>query len=312
MKANPLPLLVTTLCLFTPWTAFSQEAHPADGPVHLQEAGYAAAGEAPLPLEGLIRMEVFSLPLEAGRAATRKFPKQADLYAWLGAELEKENPTVKLERLMVLRVRGGQKSKLEEIDEYPFPTEFAPAQVPQSIGIGQPAPATTNVTVTPPTPPSAPPAPASPDAPPAPPSGAKGDAGPTGAPAAVQPPPAGASPLGSVFSPWLYTPATPHTFQFKKTGWTTEIEMTIADDEETVDLNILPEFTRLCGLESQSPGGEVVQPIFENSKIATQILTKMGQPTLAGTFSPPADAGAPGGNLEKVTRLLFLTVTNPR
>jgi len=311
MKASPLPLLVTSLCLFSPWAAYSQEAPPAGSPPLVEEA--AAADDAtPLPLEGLVRMEVFSLPLEAGRAATRKFPKQADLYAWLGGELEKENPTVKLERLMVLRVRGGQKSKLEEIDEYPYPTEFAPPQIPQSIGIGQPAPATANVTLTPPTPPLTPPAPGSPDAPPAPPSGAKGDPGPSGAPAAAPPPPAGASPPGSVFSPWPYTPATPHSFQFKKTGWTAEIEMTLSEDGETVDLNLTPEFTRLCGLESQSPGGEVVQPIFETSKIATQILTKMGQPTLAGTFSPPADAGAPGGNLEKVTRLLFLTVTTPR
>ena len=63
----------------------------------------------------------------------------------------------------------------------------------------------------------------------------------------------------------------------KDTGWTVEIEMTIADDGETVDLNFFPEFIRLCGLESQSPSGEVVQPVFETSKIATQIVTKFGQ-----------------------------------
>ena len=91
-----------------------------------------------------------------------------------------------------------------------------------------------------------------------------------------------------------------------------EIELTMSDDGETVDLNIAPEFIRLCGLESQSPSGEVVQPVFETSRIATQILTKIGQATLAGTFSPPVDAGVAGGNVETVTRLLFLTVTEPR
>jgi hypothetical protein len=253
----------------------------------------------------LIRLEVFTLPLEEGRAATRKFPKQADLYAWLGAELEMEKPSVKLERLMLLRVRGGQRSKLKEIDEYPFSTETDPPVIPQSIGIGQPAPGTTTVNVTPPPTPPVPPTPPTPP-------GAKGELGPSGPPAAAVPGPAGSSPPGSLFSPWPYAPATPQSFQFKNTGWTVEIEMTISEDGETVDLNIAPQFVRFCGLESQSPSGEVVQPVFETSKIAAQILTKIGQPTLAGTFSAPVDAGVAGGNMEKVTRLLFLTVTDPR
>ena len=100
--------------------------------------------------------------------------------------------------------------------------------------------------------------------------------------------------------------------EFKNTGWTLEVEMTIADDGQTVDLNLAPQFIRLCGQESLSPSGEIIQPLFETSSIATQILTKFGQPTLAGTFSPPVDTGAAGGNSENVTRLLFITVTNPR
>lgn len=308
MKPRPLPILLTALSLFSPLAAYGQAGNPGTDPF-LKSNTPPVAAVAPtaqaLPREGLVRMEVFTLSLEKGRAVTRKFPKQTDLYAWLGEELEKENPKVKLERIMVLRVRGGQRSKVEELDEYPYPTEFDPPQVPQSIGIGQPAPGTTTVTVTPPTPPPAPPNP------PAPP-GAKGEPGPSGIPAAPVPRPAGSSPPGSVFSPWPYTTSTPSSMEFKNTGWTLEVEMTIADDGQTVDLNLAPQFIRLCGQESLSPSGEIIQPVFETSSIATQILTKFGQPTLAGTFSPPVDAGAAGGNTENVTRLLFITVTNPR
>jgi hypothetical protein len=317
MKVNPALLLLAGFNLLCPLAASAQAASAggepvpppsSDKPTLVSPGPEEEPGENLLPREGLVRMEVFTLSREDARTATRKFPKQADLYAWLGAELEKEKPKVKLERLMILRVRGGQRSKVQEIDEYPFPTQFDPPQIPQSIGIGQPAPATTTVTVTTPTPPPGPPAPASPSAP----AGAKGGLGPSGTPAAALPRPAGSSPSDSVFSPWPYTTTTPHSFQIKDTGWTVEIELTMSDDGETVDLNIAPEFIRLCGLENQSPSGEVVQPVFETSRIATQIMTKLGQPTLAGTFSPPVDAGASGGNLETVTRLLFLTVTEPR
>ena len=314
MKVKSAVILLAGFNLICPLAASAQAANAGGEPVPPSSSDKQTMADLrpeeepeanPLPKEGLVRMEVFTLSREDARTATRKFPKQADLYAWLGAELEQEKPTVKLERLMVLRVRGGQKSKVQEIDEYPFPTEFDPPKISQSIGIGQPAPATTTVTLTPPAPPPVPPTPSAP-------AGAKGGLGPPGTPAAPLPRPAGSSPAGSIFSPWPYTTTTPHTFQFKDTGWTVEIELTMSDDGETVDLNIAPEFIRLCGLENQNPSGEVVQPVFETSRIATQILTKIGQPMLAGTFSPPVDAGATGGNLEKITRLLFLTVTDPR
>ncbi len=308
MKPNPLPILFTTLTLLCSPAAYPQGGPPGADPFLKSGNPPATAltsGANALPKEGLVRMEVFSLSLEEGRAAAKKFPKQADLYAWLGAELEKETPVVKLERIMVLRVRGGQRSDLEEIDEYPYPTEFDPPQIPQTIGIGQPAPSTTTVSVT------TPPAPPAPPLPPTTP-GAKGEVGPPGTPTLSGPRPAGSSPAGSVFAPWPYTTATPQSFEWRNTGWTMEIELTIADDGRTVDLNMAPQFVRLCGLESQSPSGEIVQPVFETSKIATQITTTFGQPTLAGTFCPPVDAGVAGGNKENVIRFLFITVTNPR
>lgn len=308
MKTKSPPLLLTAISFLVTLPVYSQTPPPATDPFLKSTPPATAAtpqSAALLPREGLVRMEIFTLSLEAGRAAAKKFPKQADLHAWLGAELEKEPSTVKLERLMVLRVRGGQRSKLEEIDEYLYPTEFDPPQITGNIGLGQAAPGTTSVNVTTPTPPPAPPpTPAVP--------GAHGEPGPAGSPGTALPRPAGSSPEGSVFSPWPYTPASPQSFDVKNAGWTMEIEMTIGDDGQTVDLNLAPQLVRLCGLETLNPSGEVVQPVFETSKITTQVLTKFGQPTLAGTFSPPARAGMTGGNQEPLTRFLFITVTNPR
>ena len=270
MKVKSAVLLIAGFSLLCPVAASAQAASAggepvpppsSDKPTIVSPGPEEDPGDNLLPKEGLVRMEVFTLSREDARTATRKFPKSADLYAWLGAELEKEKPAVKLERLMVLRVRAGQKSKLEEIDEYPVPTVPESSSIPQTVGNGQTAPADPKSTTT-----SAPPA----------------------------------------------APAPQVSFNGKNTGWTAEIELTIADDDETVDLNIVPEFVRLCGLESQSPGGEAAQPVFETSRLATMMVTKLGQPTLAGTFSPPVDAGVAGGNTEKITRFLFLTVTNPR
>ena len=262
-----------------------------------------------LPAECVVRMEVFTLSLADGRRVMRQFPKQADLYAWLGAELEKEKPAVKLEKLALLRVRGGQRSKLEEIAEYPYPTEFYPPQIPQVIGLGLPVDGGSHTTITNPAPVPAPPAPPAPT-PPTPAPGAKGDPGAPGAPAAVVAP--GSMPAGMVFGPWPYTTTTPTSFAMRNTGWTAEIEVTLGEDGETVDINMAPELVKLCGLASQSPSGEMMQPTFETSKISAQIITTLGQPTLAGTFSPPVGTGVEGGNTENVTRLLFLTVTDPR
>ncbi len=297
MKPICVPVLAA-LCL--PAVAQQPDSAKTPGSAEVQAA-------ALLPAEALVRMEVFSLAPGEARRAMKQFPKQADLYAWLGAELEKEKPAATLELLTVLRVRSGQRSKLEQIAEYSYATEFDPPNIPQHIGIGFPVSGgiTTHITNKNPAPAPAPTPPA-----PAPKPGAPGDPGPPGTPAPVTAP--GASPAGRVFAPWPYTPTTPSAFTFKNTGWTAEIELTIGDDGRTVDLNMAPQFVKLCGLVSQNPTGEIMQPTFETSKYTGQILTTLGQPTLAGTFSPPVATGVEGSNNEHVTRLLFVTVTDPR
>ena len=85
--------------------------------------------------EGLVHLEAFSLPPLAARKALIAQPKEAALYAWLDAEMAKKDSIVRLERDSVTRVRGGQRSKTEGIDEYAFPTEFDPPQIPQTISL---------------------------------------------------------------------------------------------------------------------------------------------------------------------------------
>jgi hypothetical protein len=102
--------------------------------------------------QGLVHLEVFSLPPLTARKALIAHPKEADLYAWLDAELAKPVPIVRLERHSITFVRGGQEAKTEAIDEIPHPTKFDAPKVPQSIGLtvaAAPSAATGNATYAP-------------------------------------------------------------------------------------------------------------------------------------------------------------------
>ena len=86
-------------------------------------------------LEGLVHLEAFSLPPLAARKALIAHPKESALYAWLDAEMTKPASGVRLERHSLTRVRGGQRSKTEANDEHPYPTEFDPPEIPQTISL---------------------------------------------------------------------------------------------------------------------------------------------------------------------------------
>jgi hypothetical protein len=99
--------------------------------------------------QGLVHLEVFSLPPLTARKALIAHPKEADLYAWLDVELAKPVPIVRLERHSITIVRGGQKAKTEAINEIPHPTKFDAPKVPQSISLpvaAAPTAATGNAT----------------------------------------------------------------------------------------------------------------------------------------------------------------------
>ena len=250
-------------------------------------------------------MEVFSLPHTLGRKAMRQNPTQSGLYAWLDKQLDKADTEVALEHLSVLRVRSGQRSKVEEIVEYPRPTEFDPPHIPQYYSPTPPtippAPPTPAPTPNPtPTPTPAPmPAPA-----PAPtPAGAHGEVGTCGPECS----PGSKSPS----KPWPYTPTTPTSFEIRNIGWTTEAELNINDDGKTADLNIAPEFSKLIARLPIGINEEIILPVFETQKLAAQIFATVGKPTLIGSMNPPIGTGVNGSNDDNRVWFLYVTVIQP-
>jgi hypothetical protein len=69
----------------------------------------------------MVRLEVFSMSPAAARGALKKFPKQTDLYAWIDTELSKPNSAISLEKVSLLRMPSGYRTKIELIAEYPYP-----------------------------------------------------------------------------------------------------------------------------------------------------------------------------------------------
>jgi hypothetical protein len=209
MKSRHVPILFAVIMSGSASTLTAQQ--PGAGDPFLKAGSSAAPAPQPAPDEparlvpqGLVRAEYFSLPHTLARKMMRQFRQQQTLYDWLGAELEKAESEVKLERLTLLKVRGGQRSKVEEIDEYPYPTEFDPPQIPQSIGIGAPLSMSTNnnsTTVNPPAVPG-PPTPPKPKPAPTPAPGAQGDPGTAGAEAQTAVIMPGAVPATRVCTPW--------------------------------------------------------------------------------------------------------------
>ncbi len=329
MKPHPVLLLAAALC---GGPLVLQAQQPGKPDPNSPPPVPAAAGTAdpfikdgkPAPAEPgateqitecLVRMEVFALPPADMRRAMKQFPKQADLYAWLGAEWEKPQATVKLERMDVVRVRSGQRSKLEGIDEYPYPTEWDPPQIPQTIGLGMPALSTgggaegsprvapgppADPVVAPPAPP--PPAPA-PQVPPKDPEAA--DLPVIQSPDNIP----GSVPASRILPPWPASTATPSAFATKNTGWTLEVDLTVSEDGRSAEMTVAPMFVRSAGMERGSLDGQVVNAKFESRQLSGLLTAVIGKPTLAGTFGRPGDTGDSNTGGDDAARLIFFTVT---
>ncbi len=133
---------LAALCFLFASPAFAQKPAPAPG----KTDPALAAAPAPTPpenpaagREAIVRFEMISLPPLAARQALIKYPKEAELYQWLDAEMEKKDSGVILEKMHALRIRGGQRSKVEALYEYAYPTEMDPPQIPQTISINEPS-----------------------------------------------------------------------------------------------------------------------------------------------------------------------------
>lgn len=255
--------------------------------------------------EALVQMEWVSMSPADARKALRKFPRQSDLYQWVQQELDKaDQGAVTLERLEIMRVRGGQRGKVEGLDDFPVSTEFDPQSLPSNIGLGVPAAdittsnhsTTNNIT---------PPVPA--------PGGAKGEVGPQGQPGApaLALLPQNFFDTTSLPANFLKTQVTPQAFEFENLGWTVELELTFSQDVKLADINIAPEHKKFIGHMAMDSDKQILKPIFESQKLSTQVLARVGQPTLAGTISPPHGTGVTGSTTVPRVWLLFLTVNSP-
>lgn len=244
-----------------------------------------------------VRTEVFALPLTAARQAMRQFPKQADLYNWLVLEMEKPAATVQLERMDLLRIRGGHRAKVEGINEYPSPTAYDPAEVSASVVIGEqsaaPAKGTENGAAA-----------AVPN------KGETVHAAAAGFPAEFPAAgPAGSVPASRVVPPWPYKPPTPTGISTINMGWVQEMGITGNDEGTGADLNLFQEFVRPAGFGMSS--GEVEGPVAaERRRISQSMRTPFGTPVFGGTFNRAANTGAAGKDTDRedAGRLIFFMV----
>jgi hypothetical protein len=111
--------------------AQAREALPAD----VAEAG----GEQEGPSQLSITEETFSLPIAEANHLLHNVPSDALRYARLRDLLA--GGKARLERLIVLRTKSGQRAMTESFNELHYGTEFRPPEAPQSPSDGKVVPA---------------------------------------------------------------------------------------------------------------------------------------------------------------------------
>ena len=84
----------------------------------------------------------------------------------------------------------------------------------------------------------------------------------------------------------------PTAFETRNVGVTFEVEPNIQTNGRTIDLNLVPQHTRLRGMrkvttDGPRPGDQVVveQPEFVTHKVTTSLSVEDGDTTLLGVFS---------------------------
>lgn len=103
------------------------------------------------------------------------------------------------------------------------------------------------------------------------------------------------------------SPLTPKSFETRNTGATLEIEPTLSEDNQIVDLRMVPEIVTLVGQDSFGEGASrIVMPNFESQRINSSFTVRVNEPFLMGTMSrPPASAV----DKDSATRVWFAFVT---
>jgi hypothetical protein len=189
----------------------------------------------------------------------------------------------KLERLIVMEARDGQRVTTDEIAENIYPTEMDPPQTVPVSGKGT----STVVTVTVP-------APTTKD-------------GQTPQPQTTTT----AYPAFPVYRNKQMLSSCATAFEMRPTGWRIEAMPTVKSHGMSVSLEVAPEHTEHRG-NLQGPkelGRYPEQPVFATQKLTTSVNAAIGHQCFLGTMNAPHDTGVNGRKDDGRAWLAFVMVT---
>lgn len=269
----------TTLICFAGWLAvggLSAQTPVAERDPFADPGAPAPTAPATNQTAFSIVHEEFSLDLATAADLRRKNLGDAALYEVMLEMVGKG--TAKQESMTIVRALPGQKAVGESFSELMYPTEWEPAELPNTVG----------VSIVPPRPPANP------------------DGSQPSAPAVI--PDVNAldqAPQVSDLST-LATPATGTTFRTRNSGRTVEVEPTVLPSGE-ISLRLACEHVVLAGNSTFGQGAsELTMPEFESQLLTTALIVSPGRPAMAGTVNRPpnskVDADAAG-------RIWFVFVT---
>lgn len=213
--------------------------------------------------------ETFSLPLAMAAKLRRDLNSDAELYSRLLAAVEKQ--TAHQESFTVLRGMTGQDSRSESISEEIYPTEYTPAQRPDTLGVAIV------------------------------PAAVKGVPTPVPDTAKLK----DAPDLGSLAG--VITPATPASFTTRNLGVTVSMQATFEGIGKIIRLRIAPEHITLAKRSDWGQGVSTTEvPIFEAQRMSTECNIYPNQPFLLGTINRPPNSKV---DSDSANRVWFAFVT---
>ncbi len=108
------------------------------------------------------------------------------------------------------------------------------------------------------------------------------------------------------------TPATPTAFETRNTGFTMELEPTLSEDSNSVDLRIVPEHVTLVGKSTAGQEFSTTEmPIFETQRLNMAATLTLNEPCLLGTPSLPPGSKQDPDSAKRVW-FAFVTATLPK
>lgn len=221
-----------------------------------------------------MKYEAFSLNLATAAKLARADHSDVDLYETVVAMIE--NGEAVQELLSVIRTKSGKRSKTDSVFEYIYPTEWDPAEIPNSIGVKMDPPV-----------------------------------GPNGQPTGRDPnwaALANAQKLEDL--PIFVTPATPTAFETRNLGFTFEVDAIRNADGGLIEAMIAPEHVTLANLSTWGKGVSMLEmPEIETQRLSTSVTLVPGLPRFIGTINRPPVSKINPKSKDRVW-FAFLTATN--